>query len=235
MLSLCETGQCRRKSLLAYFEEELEENCNNCDTCLEPGELWDAMVDAQKVLSVIFKTGQSFGAGHVIDVLLKSKNTKVLSRGHDKLSVYGIGSDRSKNHWNAVLRQLLNLNYVGIKNWEYRNLALTQKSSEILKGNVSFMMKKTKEGKIAALKSKKVVDVSHGRLDLFEDLRSIRREIAEENGVPPYVIFGDKSLHDMCQLMPRNKSEFLLVNGVGASKCDKYGQVFLSVISNFNS
>lgn len=235
MLSLCETGQCRRKSLLSYFEEELEENCNNCDTCLEPGEVWDAMVDAQKVLSVIFKTGQSFGAGHVIDVLLKSKNAKVIARGHDSLSVYGIGADRSKNHWNAVIRQLLNMNYVYIKNWEYRNLALTKKSTEILKGQVSFMMKKTKEGKIAALKSKKVMDVSHGRLDLFEDLRLRRREIASDQGVPPYVIFGDKSLHDMCQLMPRNKSEFLMVNGVGASKCDKYGQDFLAVISSFNA
>ena len=97
------------------------------------------------------------------------------------------------------------------------------------------MMKKTKEGKIAALKSKKVMDVSHGRLDLFEELRSMRRELAEEGGVPPYVIFGDKSLHDMCQLMPRNRSEFLLVNGVGASKCDKYGQAFLDVISRNNS
>ena len=235
MLSLCETGQCRRKTLLAYFEEDLVDNCNYCDTCLEPGELWDAMVDAQKVLSVIFKTGQSFGAGHVIDVLVKSKNAKVVSRGHDKLSVYGIGHDRSKTHWNAVLRQLLNMKYVGIKNWEYRNLALTQKSGEVLKGEVSFMMKKTKEGKIAALKSKKVMDVSHGRLDLFEELRSMRRELAEEGGVPPYVIFGDKSLHDMCQLMPRNRSEFLLVNGVGASKCDKYGQAFLDVISRNNS
>ena len=124
-------------------------DCQNCDGCLEPGEVYDGMIDAQKVLSVIYKTGQVFGAGHIVDVLRKSKNAKITERGHDKLSVYGIGSEKSKNHWNVVLRGLLNLKYVAIKNWEYRSLCLTPKSGELLKGEVPFMMRETKENKIA--------------------------------------------------------------------------------------
>jgi ATP-dependent DNA helicase RecQ len=234
MLSLCETGQCRRKTLLSYFEED-SSDCQNCDACLEPGEVWDAMVDAQKVLSVIFKTGQVFGAGHIVDVLRKSKNAKITERGHDKLSVYGVGSEKSKNHWNIVLRQLLNMKYIAIKNWEYRSLCLTPKSGELLKGEVSFMMKETTEVKIVQKRTTKTIDATHGRLDLFEDLRIVRRDLAEEKSVPPYVIFGDKTLHDMCQLLPRNYSEFLLVNGVGQSKCDNYGDVFIETIKEYVS
>jgi len=232
MLSLCETGQCRRKTLLSYFEEE-SEDCHNCDACLNPGETWDAMVDAQKVLSVIYKTGQVFGAGHIVEVLRKSKNAKVIERGHDKLSVYGIGSEKSKNHWNIVIRQLLNLNYIMIKNWEYRSLGLTPKSAELLKGQVPFMMKETKENKIVSKRSSKAIDATHERFDLFEELRDLRRELAEDKKVPPYVIFADKSLHDMCQLLPRNRDEFLLVNGVGESKCENYGEVFLGAIKGY--
>lgn len=234
MLSLCETGQCRRKTLLSYFEEE-SEDCHNCDACLDPGETWDAMVDAQKVLSVIYKTGQVFGAGHVVDVLRKSKNAKVSERGHDKLSVYGIGSEKSKNHWNVVLRQLLNMKYIAIKNWEYRSLCLTPRSGELLRGEISFMMRETKENKIVAKRASRVIEATHGRLDLFEELRIVRRDLAEEKNVPPYVIFGDKTLHDMCHLMPRNRDEFLLVNGVGESKCENYGEAFLLTISEFSN
>ncbi len=232
MLSLCETGQCRRRTLLSYFEQE-SLDCDNCDACLNPAEQWDALVDAQKVLSVIYKTGQVFGAGHIVDVLRKSKNAKITERGHDKLSVYGIGSEKSKNHWNVVLRQLLNMKYIAIKNWEYRSLGLTQKSGEILKGEVSFIMKETKEIQILVKRNAKNIETTHGRLDLFEELRIVRRELAEEKNVPPYVIFGDKSLHDMCQILPRNRDEFLMVNGVGESKCENYGKNFLTIINEY--
>lgn len=233
MLSLCETGQCRRKTLLSYFEEELTEDCGNCDSCLVPDESWDAMVDAQKVLSVIYKTGQVFGAGHIVDVLRKSKNAKIVERGHDKLSVYGIGMEKSKNYWNVVIRQLLNMKYIAIKNWEYRNLCLTPESRGLLKGEVSFMIRETKENKIAKKRSTSKITATHGREELFEELRNLRRELAEEKNVPPYVIFGDKSLHDMCQLMPRTRSEFLMVNGVGESKNENYGEIFLQKINDY--
>jgi ATP-dependent DNA helicase RecQ len=235
MLALCETVRCRRKALLGYFEEDLGSDCGNCDTCIDPGEIWDAMVDAQKVLSVIFKTNQIFGAGHLIDILMGSNNAKVKERGHDKLSVHGIGRDKAKNHWNGVLRQLLNAQYIFVKNWDYKSLALTSKSRDLLRGEAPFMMRRTKDVKIAALRAKKHEHMEHDRQDLFEELRGLRREIAEEHHVPPYVIFGDKSLHDMCMLLPRNKSEFLMVNGVGAQKCEKYSDDFLRMIGSYTS
>ncbi len=236
MLSLCETIQCRRQYLLRYFGEESPGACGNCDACLEPAEKIDATVDAQKLLSTIYRTGQVFGAGYIIDVLRESKNAKILERGHDKLSCYGVGKEQSKNHWNIITRQLLNLGYLRVKNWEYRNLALTEKAASILKGQEPFEMRKPSVIKSSISSNKKRAsqrDATHGRMDLFEELRQIRRELASKNNVPPYIIFGDKSLHDMCQLLPRNPSEFLLVNGVGESKCEKYGALFIQGISKY--
>lgn len=235
MLSLCETIQCRRQYLLSYFGEQAGESCASCDACLEPAEKIDATIDAQKLLSTIYRTGEFFGAGYIIDVLRESKNAKVIERGHDKLSCYGIGKDQSKNHWNILIRQLLNLKYIRVKNWEYRNFALTPKAGALLKGETLFEMRKPNLQQNLSTSKKNSslqIDASHGRIDLFEQLRLVRKNLASENNVPPYLIFGDKSLHDMCQLMPRNTDEFLMVNGVGQSKCDKYGAIFLEAISS---
>ena len=232
MLALCETINCRRQHLLSYFGEDSSKACNNCDACLEPAQTIDATVDAQKILSVIYRTGQVFGASYVIDVLRGSQNAKVLERGHEKISAYGIGSEKSKNYWNTILRQLLNLKYLRIKNWDYKNLALTQESEALLKGREKFFIRKVNETVASNIskKSIKEISASHGRLELFEDLRALRRKLASDSSVPPYVIFSDKSLHDMCQLMPRDKDEFLMVSGVGSSKCEKYAQSFLATI-----
>jgi ATP-dependent DNA helicase RecQ len=237
MLALCEAGSCRRKYLLQYFGEELEEGCGNCDTCILPPTLWDATIDAQKMLSTIFRTNQTFGAGHIIEVLRGSKNAKVTERQHHKLSVYGIGSDQPKEHWNSLLRQLLNLNYIAIKNWEYRSLGLTQKSQEILTGEKKLKLRKqiftaSKEVK-KVKKISKANEAAHGRNDLFEALKDLRNKIAKEKGIPSYIVFNDKSLHDMCTLLPRNNSEFLLVYGVGQSKLENYGKEFLDILKRY--
>lgn len=234
MLALCETGSCRRKYLLQYFGESSLETCGNCDTCIVSPELWDATVDAQKILSTIYRTNQTFGAGHIIEVLRGSKNGKVIERNHHNLSVYGIGKDQPKEHWNTILRQLLNLNYINIKNWEYRSLGLTSKSQEILTGKIKLKLRKQKfEAKQDAKKVKKVYkasESSHGRSTLFDSLKELRNKIAKEKGLPSYIVFNDKSLHDMCAIMPRNDSEFLMVYGVGQNKLENYGQDFLKVI-----
>jgi len=230
MLSLCETTQCRRQYLLNYFEEDADDHCGYCDSCLVPAETWNATVDAQKVLSVIYRTEQVFGAGHIVDVLRGSKNAKIIDRGHDKLSVYGIGKEQSKSHWNGIIRQLLSSKFVAVKNWEYRNLCLTQKAKEILKNEIVFNLRKRKEPAAVKPRSSKEIAINHDRLDLFEELKSLRKAIAAENNLPPYMVFGDKSLHIMCQFLPKNRSEFLMVNGVGQSKYEKYGEVFLSKI-----
>jgi ATP-dependent DNA helicase RecQ len=245
MLALCETAACRRNYLLNYFGQQGAEKCDYCDCCIDPPVMWDATVDAQKLLSTIYRTQQIFGAGHIIDVIRGSESAKVTDRRHDKLSVYGIGKDKSKEHWNSVLRQLLNLNYVSVKNWEYKSLGLTDKCQEIFSGArklqlrkqeavlVTKRSKKSAAGKPVAKTGAKAPDFSHGRDDLFAALRTLRSKLAKENSVPPYVVFSDRSLNEMCTLMPRDSSEFLMVNGVGQSKLEKYGDVFLSVIRDF--
>ncbi len=236
MLALCETGSCRRSYLLRYFGEETEVKCGNCDACLEPPILWDATIDAQKILSTIYRTQQIFGAGYIIDVIRGSKNIKITERKHDSLSVYGIGKDKPKEHWNSVLRQLLNLNYIGIKNWEYRSLGLNQKSQDLLTGKIKLELRKQEFVLTTARKEKKenrAVEAEHGRDDLFSALKALRNKIAKEKGLPSYIVFNDKSLHDMCALIPRNEEEFLMVHGVGQSKLEAYGHDFIKLINEF--
>lgn len=236
MLALCEAASCRRKYLLQYFGEVGKESCGYCDSCIEPPILWDATKDAQKIMSTIYRTQQTFGAGHVIDVIRGSKNAKITERKHDELSVYGIGKDKPKEHWNSVLRQLLNLNYVAIKSWEYRSLCLTAQSLEILQGKATLQLRK--QELVLKKKDKKESrskESHHDRHDLFEELKALRNKIAREKNLPSYIVFNDKSLHDMCHLLPRNESEFLLVHGVGQNKLENYGSVFLNLIQEYHS
>lgn len=239
MLALCETGACRRTYLLQYFGEKGKETCAYCDTCMEPPVLWNATIDAQKIMSTIYRTQQMYGAGHVIDVIRGSKNAKISEKKHDELSVFGIGKDKPKEHWNTILRQLLNLNYVAIKSWEYRSLCLTSKSLEILTGGQSLNLRKQeftltkKDKKESSRGSSK--EVSHNRDDLFDALKNLRNELARKKNLPSYIVFNDKSLHDMCNLMPRTEDEFLLVHGVGQSKLENYGEAFLTVIQEYQS
>ena len=190
-----------------------------------------------KILSTIFRTNQIFGAGYIIEVLRGSKNIKILERNHHSLSVFGIGKDKPKEHWNSILRQLLNLNYILIKNWEYRSLGLTSKSQEILVGGIRLNLRKqefsiVKESK-KAKKPLKTLESNHGKNNLFDSLKELRNKIAKEKRIPSYIVFNDKSLHDMCSIMPRNDSEFLLVYGVGQSKLENYGKAFLEVVNQY--
>jgi len=233
VLNLSETLECRRKVLLDYFEEKVSD-CGNCDTCLNPAKQIDALTDAQKMLSCIYRTNQMFGSSYVIDVLRGSKNARLLQNQHDKLSVYGIGKDKQKTYWNRIIRHLLNREYLRIKDWEYRSLALTKKSNEILKGEASFFIREQKISNQIIKKSRSSgFQLDESKQDLFNELKALRLKIAKEKEVPPYFIFGDKSLIDMCHLMPRNKDDFLMVNGVGQTKCDAYYKDFTRIITQF--
>lgn len=232
MLSLCETTRCRRQVLLEYFGESSPNECGNCDACLEPAELRDATIEAQKFLSAVYRTGQTFGASYIVEVLRGSRSEKVLQRKHDAISVHGIGSDISRNEWNRIIRQLLNLGYIQIKDWEYKNLSLTEKSRELLRSQAKFHIRKVIETATSITKSKKkaAIENTHGRDDLFEALRKLRKELAQEGGLPPYMIFSDKTLHDMCHLLPREKDDMLMVNGVGQNKFERFGEPFMQII-----
>jgi ATP-dependent DNA helicase RecQ len=238
MLALCEAAACRRSYLLSYFGEKGSETCAYCDTCMEPPILWNATVDAQKIMSTIYRTNQTFGAGHILDVIRGSKSAKISERKHDVLSVFGIGKDKPKEHWNTILRQLLNLNYVAIKSWEYRSLCLTSKSLEILTGGKKLELRKQEfvagknTKKEAKRDSSRGKEAQHNRQDLFEALKTLRNSLAREKNLPSYIVFNDKSLHDMCNLLPRNYSEFLMVHGVGQNKLENYGDAFLEIIQN---
>jgi len=241
MLTLCEAATCRRKYLLGYFGQEGLEKCDSCDSCLTPPKMWDATLDAQKLLSTIYRTGQIYGAGYIIDVLRGSETAKLLERGHQKLSVYGLGKEKPKEHWSSVLRQLLNLGFVSIKNWEYRNLALTAKCQDLLTGKMNLQLRqqevlprtKVKKSSYSSASSGKgeKLEATHDRPELFNALKALRMKLAKESKVPPYVIFPDKSLNEMCMLLPRNLSEFLMVAGVGQSKQEKYGTLFIEKIN----
>ncbi len=236
MLALCEASACRRKFLLQYFGEPGQDTCGYCDTCISPPVLMDATVDAQKIMSTIYRTKQTYGAAHIIDVIRGSKSARISEKQHDQLSVFGIGKDKPKEYWNTLLRQLLNLNFVAVKSWEYRSLGLTNDSLKILTGGDKLWLRKQeftliKKGRQE--KKDRAVESEHQRDDLFNALKSLRNKIAREKNLPSYIVFNDKSLHDMCSLMPRNDDEFLLVHGVGQSKLEHYGAAFLEVIREY--
>ncbi len=230
MLALCETAECRRSFLLDYFGEESSSKCDYCDTCLDPPILWDATKDAQMILSTIFRTQQTYGSAYVIDVLRGSKSARITEKNHDQLSVYGIGKEKPKEHWDGVLRQLLNANYVAIKSWEYRNLCLTPKAGEILRGETVLRLRKQEFGASKKRRKEFSGGESLALAPLFSALKDLRTRIARDRGVPPYVVFSDKSLLSMCELVPTSASEFLDVHGVGQSKLETYGEQFLQTI-----
>ena len=237
MLSICESMNCRRQSLLEYFGEELPEPCGNCDACLEPMETWDASVACQMLLSTIYRTGQKFGAGYIVDVLRGSNSAKIKERFDHELSVYGIGKDISKSEWNSIIRQLLCMGYIHIINWEYRSLGLTEACRPILRGELKIELKKLyrskskNKSKSNSGKAKDFVETDNP--ELFERLRVLRMNLAKEHKVPPYIVFGDKSLHDMCWVMPETKEQMLSVHGVGESKWERYGELFLQEIASY--
>jgi ATP-dependent DNA helicase RecQ len=255
MLALCETAGCRRRQMLAYFGETgssaSSEACGNCDTCLSPPSVWDGTVAAQKLLSTVVRLGRlngpSFGAGQPIDILLGRKTAKVLSYGHDALPVFGIGTELSEGEWRGVVRQLLASGLLAVKG-DHGTLDLTEASSEVLRGQrqVTFRRDPAKvpapprsrrgpaagagakaEGGVAG---RAAVELPPEAEPVFERLRAWRTSVAKELGMPPYVIFHDATLRLIAASPPSTLAELAAVNGVGATKLDKYGQAILDVL-----
>ena len=229
MLGFCELTTCRRHALLAYFDEAAAEQCGNCDTCLTPVETWDGTEAAQKALSVIYRTDQRFGVSHLVDVLLGKASDKISQFGHDQLPLYGIGQEHSAQAWQSVFRQLVAAGHVVADPERFGGLALTEKCRPLLKGQdtIAFRLDPVQKTSKKLSKAPLPDDIDVG---IWEALRAHRRELAEVQGVPPYVIFHDSTLQAMAEQMPSSLAEFGALPGVGERKLEKYGDGFLQVI-----
>ncbi len=236
MLALCEHVQCRRQALLGYFGEALAQPCGNCDTCLEPVETWDGTLAAQQALSCIHRTGQRFGVAYLIDVLLGKPTERVVRFGHHEQSTFGIGKQLEEQRWHSVFRQLVAQNLVTVDFANFGALRLTEGCRAILRGEIRLTLRKDKRvDKVSDSKSTKNSEKSKAaNSELWEALRQKRREFAEQQDVPPYVIFHDASLMAMMEQKPATLEEFALLPGVGKRKLDKYGNDFLAIIKTYH-
>ncbi|PKU24570.1 DNA helicase RecQ [Telmatospirillum siberiense] len=234
LLGFCETTRCRRQVVLEYFGDHCEP-CGNCDTCLEPVESFDGSVAAQKALSCVYRTGQRFGAGHLIDVLMGAETERMTSLGHDKLSTFGIGREFGKEEWRSIFRQLVAAGLLRVDVAGHGGLALTESCRAVLRGEKTISLRRDAVAKKTASRGRRGAETlaAPGDEALFQALRTLRLELAREQGVPPYVIFHDTTLLDMARERPGGLDELSQLSGVGQAKLDKYGESFLEVISLF--
>ena len=232
LLGWCESNTCRRRALLRYFGEQQDEACGNCDVCLSPPKTWDATEASQKLLSNVYRTGQRFGSGHVIDVLRGKDNQRIKQFGHHKLSTYGIGADHSDKQWRSIIRQLLVQNYLLVNEAQYGALQLTEKARSLLTGKTKIFLRQGIETVKPERVKKRSVNVSDEDQDLWEALKACRKRLADDQGVPPFHIFHDATLMEMMQYRPQDNAEMLTINGIGEVKLEKYGDEFLEVLSS---
>ncbi|MDH2999142.1 ATP-dependent DNA helicase RecQ [Pasteurellaceae bacterium LFhippo2] len=229
--AFAESLTCRRLVLLNYFAESRQESCGNCDICLDPPKKYDGLIDAQKVMSVIYRTGQRFGLHHTVAVLRGLTNQKIRENGHDSLSVYGIGKDKSQEYWISVTRQLIHLGLITQNIVSHSALQLTEQSKTFLRGESPLELATPRISFSAtAYVQKQQSTIKHYDKDLFARLRFLRKQIADKENIPPYVVFNDATLQEMAQMMPETEREMLDVNGVGERKLERFGPPFLKLI-----
>ena len=233
MAAFAEAQTCRRQVLLNYFGEYQSQPCGNCDVCLDPPRTYDGSEDARKALSCVYRVGQRFGIGYVIEVLRGSLNQRIREQGHDKLSTFAIGKDRSHEHWLSVFRQLIHKGLLTQNITQHLTLQLTEAARPVLRGE---------QGLELAVPRLEVVSLKKGRsrghdeasadydVKLFRELRKLRKQIAEEEEVPPYVVFNDATLIEMAREQPCDDEELLAINGVGYRKLERFGEPFLACI-----
>jgi ATP-dependent DNA helicase RecQ len=245
MLALCETTDCRRSQLLAYFSERAVA-CGNCDTCLSPPETWDGTVPAQKLLSTIVRLDrerdQRYGAGQVVDILLGKKTAKVSENGHHELKTFGIGVELNESQWRGVVRQLLAQGMLAVQG-EYQTLAITEAAGEVLRGQRLVTLRRdmpqprgargaaARTAGPAGTAKPAAVDLSPEQETVYERLRTWRGATAKEQGVPAYVVFHDATLRAITVAAPSSLAELAGINGVGESKLAKYGEAILELLA----
>ena len=236
LLGYCEAPSCRRVALLEYFGERIVP-CGNCDVCLNPTERVDATQDAQKILSAAYRTGERFGAAHLIDIVRGARTEKAVRFGHDRLPTFGVGADRSANAWRSVVRQMVAAGHLRIDIAGYGGLGITDKGRELLRGNGVFLYREDAviaRGPAREPRSGRAVPpqrpLDGDEAALLAALKALRLELARERGVPAYIVFPDRTLSDMARRRPRSEAEFAEVNGVGAVKLEAFAQPFLAAI-----
>ena len=232
LLGYCETAACRRVVLLEYFGEHAQP-CGNCDTCTAPPELWDATVAAQKFLSGAIRTGQRFGAGHVIDLLLGRRTDRIGALGHDRLPTFGVGSDIDERSWRSVARQLVSQGLLTSDAGSHGALRVTAAAGPVLRGEASLQLRRTAPRPARTRTAAKPAPAAATGADgqLFDLLRAERRAIAEEQQVPAYVVFHDATLREIAARRPTTAAQLLEVPGIGAAKAQRYGDRVLAVVS----
>jgi ATP-dependent DNA helicase RecQ len=235
LLGWCELTECRRLPLLAYFGERRDgaAPCGNCDNCLAPPATWDGTEAARKLLSAIYRTGQSFGAAHVVDVLVGNTTEKVERHRHEGLSVFGIGADLAPSAWRSLIRQLVVRGRLRVDHDRFGALALTDASRALLRGEETLRVREDAKDVAPRRKSRAASapsEVADGDRELWEALRECRRKIASERNLPPYVIFHDATLKRMLAERPADRDALLRISGVGQAKLDRYGEQFLEVL-----
>ncbi len=236
LLALCEATTCRRVRLLEYFgEAPASAACGNCDVCLDPPQVWDGTVAAQKALSCAFRTGQRFGAGHLIDVLRGNDTARVRQWAHDKVSTFGIGKELDEKAWRAVFRQLAALGLLTADSEGHGSLRLAAASRAVLNGNQTVRLRLQPERKKATAKTKAAREDRFATLDpaaraLWARLRAWRTEAAKTHGVPAYVVFHDATLAELVRLHPKTENELREVPGIGARKLESYGDDLLMIL-----
>ena len=239
MVGYAEGLTCRREALLGYFGEPYPAPCGNCDICLEPPATYDATEHAQMALSCVYRLNQSYGIAYVIDVLRGVENEKILGRGHDQLSTFGIGADVGRDHWQSLFRQLIHRGFLTQDIARFSVLRLTDAARPLLRGEHTLVLAvprtrvPTKKQRKAADRSARAAALAGLEVDeeLFERLRTLRKQLADEQRVPAYVVFSDATLAEMAARKPATEEALLEVSGVGQSKLQRYGEAFLAVIA----
>jgi ATP-dependent DNA helicase RecQ len=235
MLGLAELTTCRRQTLVGYFGDTQPEPCGNCDNCLIPVQTWDGTDAARKALSCVYRTDQRFGVVHLINVLRGKMTDKINQFNHHNVSTFGIGQDLSDGQWRSVFRQLVARGFLNV-NFDYGQLFLSETSRAILRGEESLMLRvdimQTKSSMVGSKKSRSI-NINDEDIDLWEALRACRKDLATEQGIPPFMIFHDATLKDMLDNKPTSLHSFSNISGVGQKKLDKYGDEFLAVLKQF--
>lgn len=235
MTAFAEAQTCRRRVLLNYFNEQLKEDCGNCDICLNPPETYEGTLDAQKALSCVYRLRQNYGINYVVDVLRGKDMQRIKQLRHDQLSTFGIGKDLSQEEWFSVFRQLIHHGFIEQDLANYSILKLTEHARDILQGKQSLILAKPRIKQVVSKKAarKKMLEQAQNTYDtaLFDRLKRLRKELAQKNLVPPYVVFSDASLIEMAGRLPTTSEEFLTISGVGQKKLESYGALFLQEIT----